>query len=195
MGATARTIAPRFVHTSTSHSTPHTQVCLEKLLAQARTAAPDQICELSRFVPVILLIPQASTRGATRRHNSPGTPNELLNVDHNFRAFEITGRPVLQDGASFDQVTLNFPEMSVCRDGLPVALTRMEFKALKYLVNNARRVISREELLNQVWGYENYPNTRTIDNHIYRLRQKLEDHPAKPVHIQTVQGFGYKFLP
>jgi DNA-binding response OmpR family regulator len=70
-----------------------------------------------------------------------------------------------------------------------------DLEAVKYLVNNARRVISREELLNQVWEYENYPNSRTVDNHIHRLRRRLEDHPAKPVHIQTVQGFGYKFLP
>jgi DNA-binding response OmpR family regulator len=157
--------------------------------------APEQICELSRFVPVILLIPQASMRAAICGHNSSGTPDELLNVEQKFRAFEITGRPLLQDEVSFGQVMLNFREMSACRGELPVALTRMEFKVLKYLVNNAMRVISREELLNQVWGYENYPNTRTVDNHIYRLRQKLEDHPDKPVHIQTAQGFGYKFLP
>jgi len=71
----------------------------------------------------------------------------------------------------------------------------MEFKALKYLIQNAGKVISREELLNEVWGYENYPCTRTVDNHILRLRQKLERDPSHPVHFQTMHRTGYKFLP
>jgi DNA-binding response OmpR family regulator len=74
-------------------------------------------------------------------------------------------------------------------------LTTMEFKMLKYLIQNAHRVISRDELLNEVWGYENYPCTRTVDNHILRLRQKLERDPSRPVHFRTMHGVGYKFLP
>ena len=81
------------------------------------------------------------------------------------------------------------------RKGEPVMLTALEFKTLKYLAQNARRVISRDELLNEVWGYENYPCTRTVDNHILRLRQKLEKNPSRPVHFRTVHGAGYKFLP
>jgi hypothetical protein len=98
MGATARTIAPRLVHSSTSDSAPHAQVCFENLLAQARTVDLEEIRDLSRFVRVILLIPQASTRGATRGHHSPRTPNELLNVGQNLLAFEITGRPLQKMG-------------------------------------------------------------------------------------------------
>jgi DNA-binding response OmpR family regulator len=71
----------------------------------------------------------------------------------------------------------------------------MEFKTLKYLAQNTRRVISRDELLNEVWGYENYPNTRTVDNYILRLRKKLEKDPSRPIHFRTVHGAGYKFLP
>jgi len=70
----------------------------------------------------------------------------------------------------------------------------MEFKLLRFLVQNAGRVISRDELLNEVWGYDNYPCTRTVDNHILRLRQKLELDPARPVHFHTVHGVGYKFV-
>jgi len=66
---------------------------------------------------------------------------------------------------------------------------------LKFLVQNAERVISRDELLNEVWGYQNYPSTRTVDNHILKLRQKLEKDPANPVHFRTVHGMGYKFVP
>jgi DNA-binding response OmpR family regulator len=56
-------------------------------------------------------------------------------------------------------------------------------------------VLSRDELLNLAWGYTNYPSTRTVDNHVVKLRQKLEDDPARPVHFRTVHGVGYKFVP
>jgi DNA-binding response OmpR family regulator len=92
-------------------------------------------------------------------------------------------------------VTIDFSAMEALHKGLPVVLTALEFKTLKYLVQNARRVISRDELLNEVWGYENYPCTRTVDNHILRLRQKLESDPSRPAHFQTIHGAGYKFLP
>ena len=85
--------------------------------------------------------------------------------------------------------------MEALRKGEPFVLTAMEFKTLKYFIQNARRVISRDELLNEVWGYENYPCTRTVDNHILKLRQKLERNPSRPVHFRTMHGAGYKFLP
>ena len=66
---------------------------------------------------------------------------------------------------------------------------------MKYFANFPSRVISREELLNQVWGYENYPSTRTVDNHVLRLRQKLESDPASPRYFLTMHGSGYKFMP
>jgi DNA-binding response OmpR family regulator len=95
----------------------------------------------------------------------------------------------------FGEVTVCFPAMETHRKGKSVVLTAMEFKTLKYLIQNARRVISRDELLNEVWGYENYPCTRTVDNHILRLRRKLERDPSHPAHFRTVHGTGYKFLP
>ena len=84
--------------------------------------------------------------------------------------------------------------MEARRDDVLVALTPQEFKTLKFLVQNEERVITRNELLNEVWGYQNYPSTRTVDNHILRLRQKLEKDPANPVHFRTVHGMGYKFV-
>ena len=85
--------------------------------------------------------------------------------------------------------------MTAYRKGKPIELTNMEFKTLKYMTQNPRLVISREQLLNKVWGYENYPCTRTVDNHILRLRQKLEQDPSQPIHFVTVHGAGYKFQP
>jgi DNA-binding response OmpR family regulator len=95
----------------------------------------------------------------------------------------------------FGDVTVNFSETTAHRKGQSVTLTTMEFKALKYMIQNPRRVISREKLLNEVWGYENYPWTRTVDNHILKLRHKLERELSRPVHFRTVRGTGYKFMP
>lgn len=66
---------------------------------------------------------------------------------------------------------------------------------MKFFVLNPRKVISREDLLNQVWGFNAYPCTRTVDAHISKLRHKLESDVARPVHFQTVHGIGYKFVP
>lgn len=94
----------------------------------------------------------------------------------------------------FGEVSSDFASMEGKRSEEKVALTAMEFKLLRFLVQNAGRVLSRDEMLNEVWGYENYPCTRTVDNHILRLRQKLELDPAHPVHFHTVHGVGYKFV-
>jgi DNA-binding response OmpR family regulator len=95
---------------------------------------------------------------------------------------------------SFDNVAVDVARMEVKRDGKLITLTAQEFKTLQFLVQNAERVITRDELLNEVWGYQNYPSTRTVDNHILKLRQKLERDPANPVHFRTVHGVGYKFV-
>ena len=85
--------------------------------------------------------------------------------------------------------------MEASRAGKPLALTAHEFKLLKFLALSPGRVVSREELLDQVWGYENYPTTRTVDNYILRLRQKLEPDPSSPQFFLTIHGAGYKFVP
>ena len=103
--------------------------------------------------------------------------------------------PSPSDVLEYGDVTICFSAMEVHRRGQLVALTPKEFKTLTYLLKNARRVISRDEFLNEVWGYQCYPSTRTVDNHILRLRKKLEPEPTSPKHFRTVHGFGYKFLP
>jgi two-component system alkaline phosphatase synthesis response regulator PhoP len=74
-------------------------------------------------------------------------------------------------------------------------MTNQEFKTLNCFLSNSGRVLSRDELLDQAWGYENYPTTRTVDIHVAKLRQKLEKDPANPVHFRTVHRVGYKFVP
>ncbi|MEO8727683.1 MAG: response regulator transcription factor [Acidobacteriaceae bacterium] len=94
----------------------------------------------------------------------------------------------------FSDVRVNFTAMEVSKSGRPVTMTAQEFKVLRYLTQSPGKVISREELLNGAWGYQCYPTTRTVDNHILRLRQKLEQDPANPVHLLTMIGVGYKFV-
>jgi DNA-binding response OmpR family regulator len=95
----------------------------------------------------------------------------------------------------FADVMVDFYKAEITRGGEEIRVTRKEFKTMEFLAKNAQRVISRQELLNEVWGYQNYPCTRTVDNHMLRLRQKLESDPSHPLHFVTVYGQGYKFLP
>jgi len=98
--------------------------------------------------------------------------------------------------AWLEDACIDFTNREVRRSsGELVALTNQEFKTLKCFLLNPDRVLSRDELLNQAWGYENYPSTRTVDNHVLRLRQKFERDPARPVHFRTVHRVGYKFVP
>lgn len=98
--------------------------------------------------------------------------------------------------AQFSDVCVDFTAMTVSRlSGDVIPLTYQEFKTLRCFLSNPERVLSRDELLNSAWGYANYPSTRTVDNHVAKLRQKLEDDPAEPVHFRTVHGVGYKFVP
>src|SRR5215469_3564617 len=98
--------------------------------------------------------------------------------------------------ARFGDVCVDFSSMEVSRSsGEQIALTAQEFKALRFFVTNPGRVISRDELLNQAWGYNHYPSTRTVDNHVLKLRQKLVIDPSRPKHFLTVHSVGYKFLP
>jgi DNA-binding response OmpR family regulator len=96
---------------------------------------------------------------------------------------------------AFEDVMVNFSKTEITRCGERVYLTAKEFKTLAFMTKNAQRVVSRDELLNEVWGYQNYPCTRTVDNHILKLRQKLESDPSDPAHFLTIHGMGYKFVP
>jgi len=96
---------------------------------------------------------------------------------------------------AFDDVMVDFLKVEITRDGQKITVTAKEFKTLEFLIKNAERTISRDELLIEVWGYKDYPLTRTVDMHMLRLRQKLESDPSNPSHFLTVHGLGYKFVP
>ena len=100
----------------------------------------------------------------------------------------------LPNDLSFGDVEIDFRRYVARRRGKPVEMTRKEFAILRLLVARMGEVVTRDELLNEVWGFESYPVTRTVDNHIAGLRAKLEADPARPIYIRTVHGVGYKFV-
>jgi two-component system, OmpR family, alkaline phosphatase synthesis response regulator PhoP len=102
--------------------------------------------------------------------------------------------PGTTDGFVFGDISVDFRKAEVIKAGHPVELSAREFKLLKYFVEHRGAALTRDELLNEVWGYNAMPSTRTVDVHVAWLRQKLEDNPRHPQYIHTVHGLGYKFI-
>src|SRR5262249_2000707 len=95
----------------------------------------------------------------------------------------------------FGEVLVDFRKLELRRGGKLIKATAKDFKTLHYFVTHPEVTIPRDELLDRVWGFHNYPTTRTLDNRIMQLRKKLERDPASPAHFLTVYGVGYKFVP
>lgn len=95
----------------------------------------------------------------------------------------------------FGEVDVDVDRRTALRRGNEVKLTPAEYNLLVYFLQNPDRALTRDVILNSVWGYESYPNSRTVDAHVVRLRQKLEPDPNIPKHFLTVHGVGYRFLP
>ncbi|WP_263383153.1 response regulator transcription factor [Granulicella arctica] len=131
--------------------------------------------------------------GADDYMTKPFSPRELLaRVQAAIRRTHRKVEAILQ---GFGDVSIDLTRMEIHKSGAPVALTAHEFKLLRYFLDNPGRVVARDELLNDVWGLSFHLTTRTVDNQILKLRQKLEPDPANPVFFRTVHGVGYKFVP
>jgi DNA-binding response OmpR family regulator len=100
----------------------------------------------------------------------------------------------LPDELRFDDVEVDFRRYEARKGGRALEMTRKEFGVLRLLAARSGEVLTRDDLLNEVWGYEQYPSTRTVDNHIASLRAKLEENPAEPRHLLTMHGVGYKLV-
>jgi DNA-binding winged helix-turn-helix (wHTH) protein len=147
---------------------------------------PRNLIGLSQSFTAAILIPKSWNWIAPAQGALPSSP--LATQGLSSKTEEI-------DQFTFGEVTIRFPAMEAYRRGQLVPLSFKQFRALEYLIHHSRRVISRDELLDAVWGYTCYPCTRTVDNHILQLRRKFELEPSRPRHIVTVQGAGYKFIP
>ncbi len=98
------------------------------------------------------------------------------------------------DQVAFGDVRIDFRTYRATRAGRPLDLTPREFRILRYFIDHAHEVVSRDSLLNHVWGYDSSALTRTVDTHIARLRQKIEPVPAEPQHLCTIHRLGYRFV-
>jgi two-component system alkaline phosphatase synthesis response regulator PhoP len=132
--------------------------------------------------------------GADDYLTKPFAMAELLaRVEARLRHRPAAGTAV-RDGYRFASVHVDFRSAEVTRDGRRVELSAKEFQLLRHLIEHRGQVLSRDELLNGVWGYDAMPTTRTVDVHVAGLRRKLETNPHVPEHILTLHGLGYKFV-
>jgi DNA-binding response OmpR family regulator len=144
---------------------------------------------ISEVVDKVLLL----ELGADDYVTKPYSPRELIARVQ--AAIRRQRKPTGSTQYRFGECEVDFKSMTAKKAGVSVVLTAHEFKLLKFFTENINRVLTREVLLNEVWGYNAYPTTRTVDNQILKLRQKLEPDPANPKHLLTIYGAGYKFVP
>jgi len=113
-----------------------------------------------------------------------------LRRDHAGGSVESPEKP---EKYSFGSVVVDFQRHEVYKDGQLQELTNREFRLLEYFIQHPGKLLTRDQLLDKIWGYEVYPTTRTVDNHILRLRKHIEPDPENPRHIKTIRGAGYLF--
>jgi DNA-binding response OmpR family regulator len=123
-------------------------------------------------------------------------PFGLEELTARIRAVLRRGKPTESDPQTvyeFKNLTVDFRRFTVTRNGDEFQLSRYEAEILRMLIGKRGQVVTRKDLLTKVWGYVHLPTTRTVDNHIARLRKKVEDDVENPIHVQTVHGLGYRF--
>ena len=121
-------------------------------------------------------------------------PELLARIRALFRRVHLAISNELPDSLEFGDVVIDFKRFEARKGDEILDLSRKEFGVLRLLAAKAGEVVGRDELLDEVWGYNQYPTTRTVDNHLALLRSKLEDDPSDPKHLITVHGVGYKLL-
>jgi len=132
--------------------------------------------------------------GADDYVTKPFSVRELLaRIRAHLRRAKSAG-PAVPRIYRFGKVEVDFGRFKLVKRGREIDLTSLEIAILKFLIAHRGEVVTREALLEKIWGYETFPTTRTIDNHILKLRKKIEDDPARPRHLLSIYGEGYRFL-
>jgi DNA-binding response OmpR family regulator len=121
----------------------------------------------------------------------PFSPRELV---ARIRALLRRSSNRLDKIVRFGDVEVDLDRRLILRNGTQLKATRLEYELLTFFLHNVDRPLTRDMILNSVWGFESYPNTRTVDAHVVRLRQKIEANPNAPRHVLTVHGLGYRFV-
>ncbi|MBN2172782.1 MAG: response regulator transcription factor [Bacteroidales bacterium] len=132
--------------------------------------------------------------GADDYISKPFSIRELLARIKAHLRRENRGFESVTDIVDLESVKIDFGHFKVTRMNEETDLTSLEVDVLRYLIGQNGRVVTRDDLLDKIWGYDKFPTTRTIDNHILKLRKKIEDDPNHPKHILTVYGGGYRFI-
>lgn len=152
-------------------------------------------------IPIIMLTARAEEIdkvvgleiGADDYVTKPFSTRELLaRVKAHLR--RTTEKVLSFEHYEFGNVMLDFTTFKAFKNKKQIDLTSTEYSLMKVLIKHRNEVVPREKILNEVWGYDSYPSSRSVDNHILNVRQKLEDNPDKPEYILTVHGLGYKFV-
>ena len=161
------------------------QVHIPVLILTARTLSEDKI--------------RGFDAGADQYMTKPFELPELLSRVRNLLSRHVTAKPVSPPGShedvfEFNGAVINFTRHEVQVRGESQSLTSLEFKLLKFFVENEGAVLTRTELLDNVWGLDSFPATRTVDNFLVRMRQHFELDPTSPRHFLSVRGVGYRFL-
>jgi len=165
-----RTLRQKGVQTPVLMLTARAQV-VDKVVG-LKLGADDYLVKPFEMAELLARIEALLRRGSSTSSSAPGTT----------------------DGFVFGDISVDFRKAEVVKSGRPLDLSAREFKLLKYFVEHRGAALSRDELLNEVWGYNAMPSTRTVDVHVAWLRQKIEDNPRHPQYIHTVHGLGYKFV-
>ncbi|MDX2379631.1 MAG: response regulator transcription factor [Acidimicrobiia bacterium] len=164
------------------------------------------VCRLLRaksIVPIIMITAQTDTHdmvagleaGADDYVTKPVVPKELAaRIRALLRRVQLLGSPAVADVSTFGDVELRRQQGIVLKAGIEIALTKTEFRLLCEFADHAGSVLSRDQLLERVWGYEYLGDSRLVDAHVRRLRVKIEDQPDDPKLIVTIRGIGYRLL-
>lgn len=161
-----------------------------------------KIRERDRRIPIIMLTAKGGESdklrgfetGADDYVTKPFSARELIaRVNAVLKRSGVPAKEKQKQVFTVGKVSVNFDNFTVARDGKELSLSLKEYEILKLLMDNPDTVISRNRIIDDIWGEEYYPNPKTIDNFILKLRNKIEEDPKNPRHILAVHGVGYKF--